>query len=204
MSYSLPLFPLNVVLCPEGLIPLKIFEARYLDMVKNCLRNQSSFAIVAVLPEGTTDPEGTFPFADVGTVVNIIDADVDTVGLMMIRCIGQRRIKVESFAQQADGLVVGQVTDIPNDIEIPIPEDLKIASEVLRQLLDSLPTQITPDKMPVVEPYKLEDTAWVAHRWIELLDLTLLEKQRLMQLDSPVVKLELIQDILSTGNEKIS
>jgi len=190
--------------CPEGHLLLKIFEARYLDMVKNCLRNQSSFAIVSVLPEGTTDPEGNFPFANVGTLVNIVDADVDTVGLMMIRCVGQHRVKVESFTQQEDGLVIGQVTDIPNDIEINIPEDLTVASEVLRQLLESLPTRITPEKMPVFKPYKLEDTAWVANRWIELLDLTLLEKQRLMQLDSPVVRLELIQDILTTGNKKIS
>jgi uncharacterized protein len=190
--------------CPEGHLLLKIFEARYLDMVKNCLRNQSSFAIVSVLPEGTTDPEGNFPFANVGTLVNIVDADVDTVGLMMIRCVGQHRVKVESFTQQEDGLVIGQVTDIPNDIEINIPEDLNVASEVLRQLLESLPTRITPEKMPVFKPYKIEDTAWVANRWIELLDLTLLEKQRLMQLDSPVVRLELIQDILTTGNKKIS
>lgn len=204
MSYSLPLFPLNVLVCPEGLLPLRIFEARYLDMVKNCLRNQSSFAVVAVLPEGTTDSDGNFPFANVGTVVNIVEADVDTVGLMEIRCIGQHRVKVESFEQRADGLIVGQVADIPNDIEMPIPEDLMVSSEVLRQLLESLPTQVSLDKMPVIKPYKLEDTTWVANRWIELLDLQLLEKQRLMQLDSPLVRLELIQDILTTGNEKIS
>lgn len=204
ISYSLPLFPLSLVVCPEGLFTLKIFEARYLEMVKNCLRNQSSFAIVSVLPEGTTDPEGNFPFANVGTLVNIVEADVDTVGLMMIRCVGLHRIKVESFTQQEDGLVIGQVTDIPNDIEVNIPDDLNVASEVLRQLLESLPTRITLEKMPVFKPYKLKDTAWVANRWIELLDLTLLEKQRLMQLDSPVVRLELIQDILTTGNKKIS
>lgn len=204
MTYSLPLFPLNLVICPEGLLPLKIFEARYLDMVKNCLRNHSSFAVVSVLPEGTTDPEGNFPFSNVGTLVNIVEADVDTVGLMMIRCVGQHRVKIESFTQQEDGLVIGQVIDIPNDVEMKIPEDLYVASEVLRQLLESLPSRVTPEKMPVFKPYKLEDITWVANRWIELLDLTLLEKQRLMQLDSPVVRLELIQDILTTGNKKTS
>lgn len=204
MSYSLPLFPLSLVVCPEGFVPLKIFEARYLDMVKDCLRNKSSFAIVTVMPEGTTDLEGNFPFSNVGTVVNIIEADVDTVGLMLIDCVGKNRVKVESFTQREDGLVIGQVTDIPNDVDLIIPVDLNIASEVLRQLLDSLPTRVAPDKMPVLKPYKLDDTAWVANRWVELLDLTLLEKQRLMQLDSPVVRLELIQDILSKGNKKTS
>ena len=203
MSFSLPLFPLDLVVCPGGFVHLKIFEARYLDMVKDCLRNKSSFGIVALMPEGTTDPEGNFPFANVGTLVDIVEADVDTVGLMMIKCVGRHRFLVESFTQREDALVIGQVTDIPNDIELPIPEDLNVATEVLRQLLESLPTRVTPEKMPVLKPYKLEDTAWVANRWVELLDLTLLEKQRLMQLDSPVVRLELIQDILSVGNKKI-
>lgn len=203
MSYSLPLFPLNVVVCPGGQLTLKIFEARYLDMVKDCLRNQTSFAVVSVLPEGTTDPDGNFPFADVGTLFNIVEADVDTVGLMLIRCVGQHRVKVESFEQQSDGLLIGQVSDISNDVDMAIPDDLKVSSEILRQLLEQLMAQNTPyEKLPMM-PYKLDDTAWVANRWVELLDLPLLEKQRLMQLDSPIVRLELIQDVLTTGNKKL-
>lgn len=201
MTYSLPLFPLSIVICPGGHLPLTIYEARYLDMVKNCLKNHSSFAVVAVLPEGTT-AEGDFPFANVGTLVNIVEADVDTVGLMKIRCFGQIRIKVESYTQQVDGLVVGQVTDIPNDIEMPIPDDLSVSKTVLSELLRKLTLpKIWADKLPL-EPYQLDDTAWVANRWVELLELPLLQKQILMQLDSPLVRLELIQDILSTGNNQ--
>lgn len=202
-NYSLPLFPLNVVVCPGGLLPLRIFEARYLDMVKNCLKNKTLFAVVTVLPEGQTDSESKFPFANVGTLVEILDADVTTVGLIMIRCIGQHRIKVDSFVQQEDGLVIGEVTDIPNDIELPIPEDLKTTSNWLLKLLESLPGQdIKPENMPVIKPYKFEDAAWVANRWVELLDLTLLQKQRLMQLDSPILRLEMIHDILDADSRK--
>lgn len=202
-NYSLPLFPLNVVVCPGGLLPLKIFEARYLDMVTNCLRNKSSFAVVTVLPEGEINAEENFPFASVGTLVDIVDTDVTTVGLMLIRCVGQHRVKVDSFLQQADGLVVGKVTDIPNDLELPIPEDLKNTRNWLLKLLESLPDQdITPENMPVIKPYKLEDAAWVANRWVELLDLPLLQKQRLMQLDSPVLRLEMIHDILDVYSNK--
>ena len=197
-SYSLPLFPLNVVVCPDGLMPLRIFEARYLDMVKKCLRNETSFAIVTILPEGETDPEGNFPFANVGTLVEIKEADVTTVGLIMIRCVGHHRIKVNSFIQQADGLVIGEVTDIANDIELSVPEDLEVTSRSLKQLLESLPSQgFSPTDIPVIEPYKFDDASWVANRWIELLDLSLIQKQRLMQLDSPIVRLELIHDILA-------
>jgi len=195
--YTLPLFPLNVVVCPGGLLPLRIFEARYLDMVRTCLRNKSSFAVVAVMPEGETDPEGYFPFANIGTLVDIVEADVTTVGLMSIRCVGRHRVKVDSYLQQPDGLVVGQVTDVANDLESAIPEDLESVVTSLQNLLTSLPASgVSPDNMPVIKPYHFQNAAWVANRWIELLDLPLLQKQRLMQLDSPVLRLELIHDIL--------
>ena len=195
--YTLPLFPLNVVVCPGGLLPLRIFEARYLDMVRTCLRNKSSFAVVAVMPEGETDPEGYFPFANIGTLVDIVEADVTTVGLMNIRCVGRHRVKVDSYLQQPDGLVVGQVTDVVNDLESAIPEDLESVVTSLQNLLTSLPASgVSPDNMPVIKPYHFENAAWVANRWVELLDLPLLQKQRLMQLDSPVLRLELIHDIL--------
>ena len=199
-TYNLPLFPLNVVVCPDGYLPLKIFEARYLDMVRDCLRNKSSFAIVTILPEGETDPEGNFPFANIGTLVNIVDADVTTVGLMMIRCVGQHRVKVDSFTQQPDGLVMGEVNYIPNDVSIPVPEDLNPSVKVLKQLLKTLANQnLSPTNMPIVEPYQFENAAWVANRWVELLDLPLLQKQRLMQMESPILRLELIQDILDAN-----
>lgn len=186
-----------------GLLPLKIFEARYLDMVRNCLKNKSYFAVVSVLPEGLTDPEGNFPFANVGTLVDIVDADVTTVGLMMIRCVGQHRVKVDSFEQQTDGLVVGEVSDVANDLEIPIPDDLQFTSSALKHLLESLPDQdISAANMPVIEPYKFDDASWVANRWVELLDISLLQKQRLMQLDSPILRLEMIHDILDASRRK--
>lgn len=204
-TYPLPLFPLNLVVCPGGLLPLRIFEVRYLDMVRKCLRHKSSFAVVTVLQEGETDPDGNFPFANIGTLVDIVDADVTTVGLMMIRCAGQRRVKIDTFTQQKDGLLIGEVTDIANDLELPIPEDLQVTSIGLQRLLESLSEQnLLAENLPVIEPYKLEDASWVANRWVELLDLPLLQKQRLMQLDSPILRLELIHDILDAGSRRIT
>lgn len=202
-NYSLPLFPLSVVVCPGGYMPLRIFEARYLDMVKNCLRNKSSFAIVTVLPEGEKNPEAVFPFENIGTLMEIMDADVTTVGLMTIRCAGQRRIKVNAYTQQADGLLIGEVSDIANDIALPIPEDMEMISTSLKRLLESLPGQgFLPEEIPVIEPYRFDDASWVSNRWVELLDLSLIQKQRLMQLDSPIVRLELIHDMLATDSSK--
>lgn len=196
-TYTLPLFPLQVVTCPDGILPLRIFEARYLDMVRNCLRNQTSFGLVTVLEKSELQ-SSELPFASVGTLLNIVDADVTTIGLMSIRCVAQQRIGVQSYSTQADGLVIGQVYDIANDIGTPIPDDLKSASSNLQRLIDSLPEQGIPEHaIPIAQPYKLHDCGWVANRWIELMDMQLLQKQRLMALDSPLLRLELIQDVLS-------
>lgn len=201
-TYFLPLFPLNVVVCPDGLMPLNIFEARYLDMVKRCLRDQSPFAIVALLPQTGNNKGHQFPFEEVGTLVEIVDADVTTVGLMSIRCIGRHRIKVKSYTQQADGLLIGEVVDIANDAVLPVPEDLEMTSQSLKRLIESLPSlNISADKIPVVKPYKFDDASWVSNRWVELMDLPLIQKQRLMQLDSPIVRLELIHDMLAGATQ---
>jgi Lon protease-like protein len=202
-TYSLPLFPLNVVVCPDGQMPLKIFEARYLDMVKKCLKNKSSFAIVAVLPQVGNKKGHLFPFEEVGTLVDIVDADVTTVGLMSIRCLGHHRIRVKSYKQQLDGLLIGEVVDIANDAVLPVPEDLEMTSHSLKRFVESLPSlNISPDNISVVKPYKFDDASWVSNRWLELMDLPLIQKQRLMQLDSPIVRLELIHDMLAGAAER--
>ncbi len=204
-TYELPLFPLNVVVCPNGFIQLRIFEARYLDMVRSCLRNKSAFAIVTVFPEGETHFEGDFPFTQVGTLLKIIEADVTTVGLIMVRCVGQHRVKIHTITKQSDGLIIGQVEDLPNELVNLIPDDLKGASDHLKQLIKSVKEQgINEKEIPILEPYQLEDATWVSNRWVELLDLSLLEKYRLMKLESPILRLELVSDILESNSKKIS
>jgi Lon protease-like protein len=204
-SYKLPLFPLNVVVCPKGLMNLRIFEARYLDMTKACLRENTSFGIIAALPKNKTDTTSNLPFANIGTLVDILDADVSTVGLILISCKGSHRFKVNEFTTQADGLIIGDVSDINNDLQIPIPDDLKIVSQNLQHLIESLPLQgISEMDIPIIKPYEYNDASWVSNRWTELLDLPLIQKQRLMQIDSPIVRLELIHDALNQISNKLS
>lgn len=196
--YNLPLFPLNVVVCPKGIMNLRIFEPRYLDMTKACLRENTSFGIVAVLPETKTDMTNHLPFASIGTLVDILDADVSKKDLIMISCQGSNRIKINGFTIQEDGLIIGEVSNINNDLQIPIPDDLKKTSENLKHLIESLPDQgILERDIPIMKPYEYENATWVSNRWVELLDIPLITKQRLMQIDSPIVRLELINDAIN-------
>ena len=196
--YNLPLFPLNVVVCPKGIMNLRIFEPRYLDMTKTCLRENTSFGIVAVLPETKVEMTDHLPFARVGTLVDILDADVSKEDLIMISCQGSNRIKVNRYTIQEDGLIIGEVSNINNDLQIPIPDDLKKVSENLKRLIESLPEQgISERDIPIMKPYEYENATWVSNRWVELLDIPLIDKQRLMQIDSPIVRLELINDAIN-------
>lgn len=195
--YPLPLFPLNLVMHPEGLLPLRIFEMRYLDMVRGCLRNQSSFGLVAVIADAFSELNTGLPFAQVGTSFKIIDADVTEPGLMNIRCLGQKRFRVKSALQQDDGLWLSEVEDIENDAVMAIPEDLKMTQEYMQQLIESLSEQdIAEEHLPFIKPFKVNDCTWVANRWCEILSIPLIQKQRMLELDSPLVRLELVQDLL--------
>lgn len=193
--YSLPLFPLNIVMFPGGVLPLRIFEMRYLDMVRACLRNNTAFGLIASLPEDQSNSDAGLPFFSIGTTLIIKEAGVTQVGLMNIFCRGQTRFHIHSAHQQKDGLWIGEVEDIKNESSVQIPGDLQSTGEFLKQLVESLVEQGVPESgMPFSEPYKFDDCAWVSSRWCEILPLPLLDKQRMLELHSPLVRLELIND----------
>jgi Lon protease-like protein len=192
---ALPLFPLNVVMFPDGLLPLRIFETRYLDMVRACLRNHTPFGLVAMKQQDAPTQEDGLPFFKVGTSFMIIDADVAELGLMNILCRGLRRFRVLHAHQQGDGLWIGEVEDIDNEPALTIPEDLQATGDFLRQLVESLAEQGVPEsKLPFSQPYRFDDCAWVSGRWCEILAIPLIDKQRMLELDGSLVRLELVND----------
>jgi len=197
-TYSLPLFPLNTVLFPQGVLPLRIFEARYLDMVRACLRHKTQFVIVAVTDENSVKNDG-MPFADIGTACIIMDVDVTEIGLMNIRCMGEKKVRIKTATQQVDGLWIAELEDIALEPLMAIPEDLTLAQEYLQQLIDSLIKQdIEETYMPLTKPFLMDDCGWVANRWSEILSMPLIQKQRMLALDSPLIRLELVQDLLNS------
>lgn len=202
-TQSLPLFPLNIVIFPEGLLPLKIFEMRYLDMVRNCLRNHTSFGVVAVFDDAQSTKQATqLPFALVGTSVNIIEADAPQTEFMMIRCLGETRFQVKSARQQKDELWIGEVEEIENDANLSIPDDLVTTADNLHQLIHFLGKQGVPENdLPIMKLYQFDDCGWVANRWCELLNIPLRQKQRMLELDSPLVRLELINDMFHSNQQ---
>ena len=206
---QLPLFPLNTVLFPGGWMPLRIFEVRYLDMIGRCHRAGAPFGIVC-LSEGhevrTVDPQarGDGPafaredFHPVGVLARIDSLDKPQPGLLMIRCQGMQRFRVDRRQQLPHGLWVADVTlDAPEPV-VPVPDHLDGARNRLQQLLMNL-RERQPEvlaQLPLQEPYQWNDCGWVANRWAELLPAPAELKQRLMSLDNPLLRLELVADLL--------
>lgn len=198
MNVKTPLFPLKAVLFPGGLISLKIFEKRYVDMVKNCLRYDRGFGIVASINSGQ---EPTFPFAKIGVLVKIIDTDVSQPGLFNIKCIATEKIAISAAKQEEDGLWLGDVKLLEPENEIPLPEDLINTKIYFEQLLKSLKKELKSESLlPFEKPYLLSSCNWLANRWCEILDIPLDQKQSMLELDSPLLRLDLINDILSNMN----
>lgn len=205
--FSLPLFPLDTVLYPGGLLPLRIFEVRYLDMIKKCHKNGAPFGVVA-LTQGSEvrKPDPGKPggdgfahehFSEIGTLATITGFSVPQPGLMSIRCRGEQRFRISNREKLKHGLWIADVSRLEDDMAVAIPEDLQPGADALGKLLKSLQQRAVPeDQMPIVPPFHLADCGWVANRWCELLPIPLELKQRLMELDNPLVRLELVSDIL--------
>ena len=199
---ALPLFPLGTVLYPGGVLPLRIFEVRYLDMIGKCHKHGAPFGVVALNQGSEVQRPRGDAFADesfdsVGTLATIREFSVPQPGLMVVRCGGTQRFKVTRRQRLRHGLWVADVERLAQDQRLPIPSDLQPVADALGRLIKSLQERVVPaDQMPMELPYMLDDCGWVANRWCELLAAPLQLKQRLMALDNPLVRLELVSDLL--------
>jgi uncharacterized protein len=178
---ELPLFPLSTVLFPGGPLRLRIFEPRYLDMVRHCLKESRAFGVLLIL-EGEEAGEAV-SVAESGTSARVVDFDTLPDGLLGIDCIGEQRFRVLKRWQQGDGLNVAQVDYLPDDPPCALPAELAHLGELLREVLPQLGERYAH----VVAQY--EDAGWVGNRWAEVLALTPAEKQQLLELADPLARL---------------
>ena len=204
---ALPLFPLTTVLFPGGYLPLQIFEVRYLDMIGRCFKNNAPFGVISLdkgneVRKAPQVEPGAPTVADeifypVGTLARVTSLSRPQAGLMLIQCAGLQRFQVTERRLLKHGLWVADVTLVADDQNVPVPDDLKPVARTLKRVVTTLQAQGTlEDQMPIQPPYQYDDCAWVANRWCDVLPMPLELKHRLMALDNPLVRLELVSDVL--------
>lgn len=191
---ELALFPLHSVLFPGGLLSLKVFEARYLDLATTCLREQRAFGVVA-LRQGQEVRRGddAVVLEDIGVTAEILALDGAQPGILHLRCRGLQRFRIDGTRQQADGLWIGQVEALPNDETVAPAEAMLDTVRGLANAIGSLKNQGVE---PFEAPYRFDEAGWVANRWCEILPIPLAAKQRLMELTDAQVRLALVDEFL--------
>ena len=178
---ELPLFPLGTVLFPGGPLRLRIFEPRYLDMVRHCLKESRPFGVVLIL-EGA-EAGAAASVAAIGSSARLVDFDTLPDGLLGIDCLGEQRFRLCRRWQQADGLNLAEVDYLPDDAPCALPAELAHLGELLCEVLPQLGERYAH----VTARY--DDAGWVGNRWAEVLPLTCAEKQQLLELTDPLARL---------------
>ena len=196
--HSLPLFPLGTVLFPGGVLPLRVFEVRYLDMVSRCHRGGAPFGVVALASGHEVRAAGApaEQLEPVGTLAHIRSLQQPQPGLMHIECAGEQRFRIERTELLPHGLWVADVRLLAPEPAVPLPDDLRHTAQALQRVWQHQRRASLGAAQAQDPAQALDDCGWVANRWCELLPLPLALKQRLLALDSGLLRLELVADWL--------
>jgi Lon protease-like protein len=186
---EIPLFPLRTVLFPDGYLPLRIFEQRYLQMVRDCASNDSNFGVCLIM-EGEEAIAPVRP-ASIGTVAVIVDWYTLEDGLLGVSAVGADRFRVQHTERQANGLMLGQVELLPEPEPQQVPAAYSVLSQVLARFMEKV-----GDQYPGHSAERLDDASWVGYRLAELLPLAAIEKQQLLEQNDPIRRLQDLLHIL--------
>ena len=197
----IPLFPLESGLFPDGLISLRIFEIRYLEMIKKAIKNESTFGLVMLKKGSEVRKAGVIEeFMPVGTIAEIIEINTLQPTLILIRCLGKKRFRLLNQERVKYGLWQGEIEIIDNDAVKKIPPYLQPVADSLGKFILSMQQKgLSQDKMPIHPPFRLAESGWVSNRWAELLSINVFSRQKLLEETCPNIRLEKVAEYLSSS-----
>jgi uncharacterized protein len=189
---SLPLFPLRTVLFPGGLLPLKVFEQRYVEMTKACLRDAQPFGVCLITQgDEVARGDGAAPeIVTIGTLARIIDVDMPQIGILHVATEGGSRFEVRSHAPDERGILVARARLLDDEPQHALAETYA----PLARLLQVIATRLGPRNFPSNTRY--DDASWVGYRLAELLPLPLSIKQSMLEVSDANVRLAALAQFL--------
>jgi Lon protease-like protein len=183
------------VLFPDGPLPLRIFETRYVDMVKYCMREQSPFGVVLIRAGSEVGTGSVGETSAVGTTARIVDFDPLPDGLLGITCLGERKFSVSKHWQQEDGLHLADVVFVDPEEALDLPLEYDHLGELLRKVLPEL------GELYANVPKYFSNASWVGCRLAEILPIALSEKQYCLELDDPIARLARLSPLIRKTEE---
>ena len=185
---EIALFPLHTVLFPGGLLPLRVFEPRYMEMATACLRESMPFG-VCLIREGREVGAPAVPH-EIGCLARITQWDMQQLGVLNITVRGEKRFRVLERRVQRDGLIRSGIELLADEDDALVPEALAVCARVLKAIIDD-------GAAPGIEaPLRFESAAWVSARLTEILPLPLAFKQQLLEMDQSAQRLAALQQVL--------
>ncbi|MBL0142704.1 MAG: LON peptidase substrate-binding domain-containing protein [Betaproteobacteria bacterium] len=184
---TVPLFPLSTVLYPGMRLPLRIFEQRYLEMAKACLKDDSVFG-VCLIREGAEVGTPAVP-EPVGCLARMADWDMETVGILKVTAEGLERLRLLATKTTPSGLILGEIERIPAEGPVQTPE-LAPCADFVRSVVAALgPARFA-------QPFRYDEASWVGFRLAEILPLRNDAKQKLLELTDPGARLAVLHRFL--------
>lgn len=204
------LFPLSTVLFPDGVLPLRVFEARYMDMVRDCMRDAIPFGVCLITSSRGKDTDVAPATAHVGCLARIVAWDMQQLGVLQIRTIGVERFNLLASESQPNGLLIGEIDPIKPDDDQPIASEHRPCVDLLRRIIDDVSAQAAEKRRtddlsdtdptlvqaPFEPPYLLDSSAWVSNRLCEVLPVPMKAKQKLMELTDAATRLDIVHTYL--------
>ena len=181
-----PIFPLRTMLFPDSKLPLRIFEPRYIDMVSKCMKDSLEFGVI--LSRESNDPK-MFETYNIGTMAKIIDWEQSNDGLLGITTIGTNKFKLLGMNKQEDGLNIGDVEIIEREGDFKPTENFSNLVSLLKAILDDINLYNDDEK-------KFESASWVSFRFAEILPLKLEDKQKCLEIDDPIIRLNYLEPLI--------
>lgn len=186
----IPIFPLNTVLFPGGLLPLRVFETRYMDMTRDCLKRERPFG-VCLIREGSEVGAPAVP-EPVGCLAEILEWDMQQLGVLNLKTRGGQRFRILTRETDKQGLISAEVEMIPADARRAIPKEFAACARLLQMVVAD------QGKLVFAEPHAFDDATWVGYRLTEILPVPLAAKQKLLELTDSLSRLSILQRFLES------
>jgi uncharacterized protein len=189
LQIEIPLFTLGSILFPEGRMNLRVFEQRYMDMAKSCIKNAAPFGVVLIANgEEVNSKSGiTTTPVSVGTLATIADWDMQQLGVLQLTVEGGKRFRIITHRVLENGLLVGTVSLIDDDAHQENAA-LSACANLLQKILSQLGK--------VSGPQKFHDAMWVSCRLTEMLPLNMVVKQKMLELTDAGMRLDILHKFL--------
>jgi Lon protease-like protein len=194
----LPLFPLNTVLFPGGALPLKVFETRYIDMVRACMKRNAPFGVVRI-KSGKEVGVAAQPDS-VGCLAHIVEWDMPDLGLLMLQTSGGQRFRILETRTLPDQRIEARTELIADDADAPPSAELVACATALKNVIQDINAAARASGEAGFNPFpselRLDSTCWVANRWCEILPISTLARQKLLELTDAQSRLAIVHQYL--------